>query len=1119
MSFLRSAVWRVLLTCLATCAAIALPAATSDAAGSAAAGDALRAPFAAAAPATRQIPNPIAADEYLAEQRAGYGNGNPVRAARLAARADTVANRLRGAVRPSANESVPAVAPNATGPNLAQEWQPLGPSPVVDSYYGHNNSGRIDSVAVAPSGKIYIGSAGGGVWSSSNDGEKWVTHTDHASSGLAIGALALDPQNEEIVYAGTGEANNCGDCFYGGGVLKSTDSGESWTVENPNGIFSGVDFASLAVNPENPEVLYAGTTKGFYVSEDGGEEWSQPSAANGYVNGATWGLAIDPNTSPVTLYIATSGVGIQKSTDGGEHFTTLTEGLPGKKKFGVTQLGIGTKTATNPTGSETLYAAVQLQPEEEPGPNGGDIAIYKTTDAGAKWHELTKVPAYTAPGYAYEGEEHPISDAGDQASYDNAIAVDPEDPEHVIAGGIAAIESKDGGESWTSINGGDFAPTTKEARENAIHPDFHAIAFASETGDGVSKGEALLGCDGGIYRYDPKANGGLGGPTGVANLNEEGSGLDISQFYEGLSVYEDGSKILGGVQDNGTPYLAAPGAGPQPWKDVLVGDGGYAAINPLDPQQQFGEADQHLAETVNGWRSGEPEELEIGPEAEGNFSSPFALVPNSASGAAPSVFYGGRELWVTRSIEGRATKWAEILRARHSETNAGQPNNVSAIAVAPSNPEVMYVGFNDGELFVTTNGGATTPTFTGLADGVEQWITHISVSPTDPGSIALSYSQSNDQTSAQPPMVQTGEVTLTRTPRATFANITGHLPQGVASNSVVFDHGAFVVATDVGVFSTTAPNGEATVWTAVGSALPNVQVLGLTVDQDGNLYAATHGRGLWKLTVPPVPKNTALPSISGTTRVGETLTAQAGTWEDSPTSFTYRWLRCDEAGISCTGIAGATADTYPLVAEDAGHTLRVEVTAESADGQTAADSAPSAVVAPAPAKSPPSAGGASSATTPTGASTSSSTTTAPTTKAPATGTAATTSATRGFAVAARVSKVVDNRAQVALRCRGAGACSGRVRLEATIVERVRKGRRYVRRKRLVTIGSASFTIAARAHEKLTVHLSGRGAHLLRKARERVLKAKLNGSGVKRRAIVLELVPPRHARHPHRKRRR
>ncbi|MHB1808481.1 MAG: hypothetical protein ACYCU0_04210 [Solirubrobacteraceae bacterium] len=1053
---------------LAGAAAVALTFAASMGAASGAQGG-LGAASQQRAAAHTPLPNPVAANEFFEAQRRGFGHGNPVRAARLAARAEVVARSLRGRPLPEAHLALRA------GPNLGAAWRPLGPAPITESVYGTTNSGRVDSVAVVQSGpnagEIFIGTAGGGIWSSTNDGASWVTHTDSVSTGLAIGALTIDPADPSVIYAGTGEANNCADCFYGGGVLKSEDGGETWSVENPGEVFTGVHFSAIAVDPKSPNTIYATTTAGFFVSRDGGASWAHPTGAGNFTNAST-GMALDPTSAQTTVYIATTEVGIQKSTNGGESFATLAGGLPAAGEISTTALGIGTQTAAHETANEYLYAAIALA--------GGGLAMYKTTDAGTIWTKLTETPAYTTALYAY-GEA-----GGDQSTYDNALAVDPGNPEHVIAGGIAAIETRDGGAEWTNINGGAF---NKVLTGNIIHPDFHAVAFATATGHEVTAGEALIGCDGGIYQYNPSANGGLGGPAGVASLNKAGSHLDTAQFYEGLSVYEDGARILGGLQDNGTAYLAAPGA--EAWRDAVAGDGGYSAVNPNAPEQQFAEADQHLTETTNGWAT--QTELPIGPANEGmngNFTSPLTIVPNAREHEEPSVFYGGADLWVTRDPAAAKPSWTKITNVRA---------DVSAIAVAPSNPEVMYVGFDGGELYVTTDAGAATPSFTQLGNGVPQWITHIAVSPTEPGSIALSYSSSNVQSSAVPPMVQTASVALTATPSATFTNITGNLPKGVASNSVVFDQGALIVATDVGVFATAAPNAEATTWAAVGSGLPNVQVVGLTVDAGGALYAATHGRGVWKLLVTSAPpKNTGAPSISGTARVGETLTAEDGTWEGNPTAFTYKWLLCNEAGAGCAEVSGATGQTFALTEGAAGHRVEVEVTAESAGGRTTAESPPSAIVQPATTTTT----STSTSTAPTagakGASTTTTTTTTSTSSTPPPSTA-------GTATTGARAKALKGRAEVSLSCAG-GPCSGRVLLRVTIVKRVRKGHRVLRRKRIVTIGSASFSLAAGAHETVAVRLDALGARLLRQAGRRGLRAQVGGTGVKAGRILLE--PPR-----------
>jgi hypothetical protein len=831
------------------------------------------------------IPNPIAAARYLAEQRAGFGS--PAQAASLSARAFARAQQIRARAIPS----VPGP------PSFTHAWSPLGPMPVTQSFYGGADSGRVDSAAVVQTGpnagEIFVGTAGGGVWSSSDNGASWVTHTDQAATGLAVGAVTIDPVDPSIVYAGTGEANDCGDCFYGGGVLKSTDGGATWTVENPGGIFSGVDFASIAVDPNDDRRIYATTTAGFYVSTDSGASWAHPSGT-GTFGSSTWGLALDPTTSPTTVYIATASHGIQKSTDGGVNFTTLGGGLPSASVIGITELGIGTKTSTFPNGDKTLYASVQLQSGTDD--NGGDLSMYRTTDSGSSWSRLT-IPAYTNQSYSYGGPYD-----ADQADYDNTLAVDPADPSHVIAGGISAVETTDGGSTWANLNGGCFfgiyygcGPSTA-----VLHPDFHAVAFAPS-------GKAILGCDGGVFEYDPS----VGVEFGVSNLN---TNLSTAQVYEDLGVYDDGTQILAGLQDNGADLYS----GSASWPQALSGDGGYGAINPLDPVQQFGEADEGLYETTDAWTLTANLITPPGePDARTNFVPPMTIVPNSSSHADPTVYFGGGDLWVTRNV---GSTWTQI-------TDVG--SGVSAIAVAPSNPDVLYVGFDDGTLLVSDDATSGSPTFTDISPTAGDWITHIDVDPGDPGSIALSFTAGgfNTQSFPVPPMVETGAVTLTGTPSASYTDITGNLPDGVASNSVVFDDGTLVAATDVGVFFTRSPNGGSTTWSAVGTGLPNVQVIALSVDGSGSLYAGTHGRGVWKLVVPmTVPTVTDVSPSSGSTAGGTSVTI-TGTDFTGATAVSF-----GASPAASFAVNGSTAISAVSPAEAAG---TVDVTVTTGSGTTA----------------------------------------------------------------------------------------------------------------------------------------------------------------------------------------
>lgn len=847
-------------------------------------------------------PDPLAADRYLARQRAGFGT--PQQAAVLGARAQLRARALRPAAPAKGSALVIPGAPGAAAAlaSPAGTWRALGPAPVSGTFYGGAASGRVDAIAVVPSGpnagEIFIGAAGGGVWSSSDGGAHWATHTDQVTSGLAIGALAIDPSNPQIVYAGTGEANNCGDCYYGGGVLKSTDGGGTWTVENPGGLFSGVDFSALAVDPHNGQHLYAATTAGLYESFDGGASWARPSGSGDFTDAAT-AIALDPATTPATAYVATSGDGVQKSSDGGADFATLGGGLPSAVNIAGAALGLGAATPAHPSGDQTLYAAVALSGITDPG-NGGQLSLYRSTDAGATWTLLSNTPAYANQAYAFG------TGSADQATFDNTVAVDPADPAHLVVGGISALESTDGGVGWQDLNGQDFFG----AAANVLHPDFHAAAF-------TPSGHVVLGCDGGVFGYDPSHP----GRAGVANLNQ---GLGTLLAYADLGVYGSGSAILAGLQDNGTASYGGTAA----WPAVLDGNGGYGVIDPAHLSHEAAENDGHVFFTTDGWSSTATDITPPGePDAGANFVPPLVLAPGAGSGGGPALLYGGGDLWRTTTPAAASPAWTRL-----TSVGAG----VSAIAVAPSDLAVVYVGFDDGTLEVSTNATAASPTFTALHPGVGQWITHIAVSPSDPGQIAVTYSDSNTHTYAVPPMVQTATVSLSGTPSATFADATGNLPGGVASNSVLYDDGSLVVATDVGVFSTplAAVAGSATVWAPLGSGLPGVQVLGLTLDSAGDLFAATHGRGIWELAPPPAPAQTALPAIAGAAVQGHTLTEVAAGWSGTVSARRYQWLRCTALG--CQAIAGATGTSYLLSAADVGATVRVSETAVAPGGASAA---------------------------------------------------------------------------------------------------------------------------------------------------------------------------------------
>jgi uncharacterized repeat protein (TIGR02543 family) len=755
-------------------------------------------------------------------------------------------------------------------------WASLGPDPISNSYYGTINSGRVTGIAVAPSSPqtLYLAAAGGGVWSSTNNGSTWTTKTDQQPD-LAMGSVAVDPNKSSVIFAGTGEDNECLDCFYGDGILESTNSGSTWSLSNPAGVFSGVDVSSLVFEPgatslATTEVL-AGTSNGLYVSTNGGSTWSA-EAGTGWSNGNVYNVVLNTLTPSITIYASVMSVGIEKSTNNGSSWTTLSSSpLVSGSSFENAAIGIypGTTAATT-----TLYASL--------GSFSGYLGMFKSTNGGGTWSSLT-VPYYTGDSYSYDST---TGDAGDQSWYDNTLIVSPTDANIVVAGGIALIESTDGGSTWTNLDGQAFFG----GKTNLIHPDFHSLAF-----DG--SGNLYIGCDGGAWELNAAgvASPGSVSATNYTNLN---ANLDITQFYPGTAQSGNASTILAGAQDNGTSLFSSSNSPPTTWPNVLSGDGGEDIVDPANTSIQFAEADQVAYGTTNGWASATdlfaPKALGGPPALVAGLSDwvpPLVLV----STTGPTIYYGGNVVY--ESTNGGST-WSSVATSYSS-------SDVSALAVAPSNNSVIYAGFNDGTLQMSTDGGTTWTTLVSSGsnpiDGM--YITHIAVNSTNPDTVYISLAETFPQhhASGQGPHVLVG-ASLDTTP--SWTDVTGDLPADVPTNSVVSDGATgLIVASDAGVFTASVLNGSSTSWSEVGTNLPNSQVMDILLNSSGTLIATTHGRGVWTIPFSPTGKNTYSVTYQGNGSTGGTVPIDPSSPYDSGATVTVLANTGDlvDTGHSFTG--------------------------------------------------------------------------------------------------------------------------------------------------------------------------------------------------------------------------
>jgi photosystem II stability/assembly factor-like uncharacterized protein len=446
------------------------------------------------------------------------------------------ARRMDGNPRGAA---VAAVLGEGAGPEMVapapgtSNWVPMGPAaiPKGQTYSPPTRvlvTGRVTAIVVDPTDHnvIYLGAAQGGIWKTGDGGRNWSPKSDDEVS-LAVGALAMDPGNHLVLYVGTGEGNFSGDSYYGGGVLATSNGGDSWANLNPGGVFTGARFCRITVTPGTPARLFAATTLGLFRSLDSGASWTQMT--NGLPSGMATEVVIDPMT-PTTVYSAFWAQGIYKTTNADAatpSWTKLTGGLPAGG-FSRVALGI---SSSSPLTVYALMANSSYTIDQ----------FYRSADGGMTWNPIS------LPG----------GNIGGQGFYNLNVAVDPTTPDIVYLSGVSlwkATRSTTTG-SWSITNiGGPF------------HPDNHAFAF-----DPTNHLVVYAGSDGGIYKSTD------GGMTWDDSINQ---GLSVTQF-EFISQHPTSDAVVfGGTQDNGTEQFRNSPV----FYHSDDGDGGFCAIDPNQPQ-------------------------------------------------------------------------------------------------------------------------------------------------------------------------------------------------------------------------------------------------------------------------------------------------------------------------------------------------------------------------------------------------------------------------------------------------------------------------------------------------------------------------------------------------------
>jgi hypothetical protein len=744
----------------------------------------------------------------------------------------------------SGNDSA-AMSPSAGSGLSGVQWVQVGPKPAFPiesiNYQGNGAmSGEVLDIAIDPRNfsddVIYSVTNDGGVWRSTDGGVTFQQKTDNMPS-LSMGAIVLDPINPSIVYAGTGN-------LYDGngwmttlavkavGIYRSIDMGESWTVLNPNEIFTGRGIARMAM-PAG-DVLLVGTSNGLFKSVNGGMTFGRAPTyddGNPIIGGFVEDIDLDTTDPANTVYASVNGQGIFRSTDQGDTFPDnlftnsngSPEDVPTNGAYAYVRMAQG---VSDP---DRMYATVQSS-------GGGFDGLYRSDDRGDNW---TVLPAAAAPGAA---------NGGCQCGYDQTVGVDPQDHQRVFIGFQELYASTDGGATF----GGAVSA-------NKIHWDHHFIGFSppSHWGGAAAPTPMWVGTDGGIHSTS----------DGGATFNNFHNSTIASNLFHHMDIGRGSAAnndwTYGGTQDTGTLHSCAPAgscglaasiSGPVPWEMGNNGDGTGVKVDPTDPLRAYGVRNGDYRFTNDGGQTWiNPDQTDPDnpvPPTAWRFAIDFHdstrvwAITSTRSGFQP-----GPGLW--RSNDASGINWSNITTFT---------SNVRAIANTITDSNVLWFGHVNGNVQYTLDATATNPTFSGLiaVDGAPAGsaVSDVVINPLNTDEVIVTYlnmcgAPCNNPDNRMRRIFRTTDRGLSWSDiSGTDGNPVGNLPN-LPTHSVVYDIGtlppSIVVANDAGVLRSS--NNGAT-WQKLGLGLPTADSKMLQIDDGVEppvLRLATYGRSIWEL--------------------------------------------------------------------------------------------------------------------------------------------------------------------------------------------------------------------------------------------------------------------------------
>ncbi len=747
-------------------------------------------------------------------------------------------------------------------------------------------SGRVSDVAVyeANPSIFYVGSAHGGVWKTTNNGATFTPQfQDHGL--MSVGDLAVSQKNPNLVWLGTGEANNRQSTSWGNGIWKSTDGGTTWKnmglahSEHINRIVIDADNDNIVMVAAQGPLFNSGGDRGIFKTIDGGVTWKQVLKVDEYTGGND---LVQAAADHKILYASTyqrqrsaccmagggPGSGIWKSTDGGDTWTRFTgNGLP-TGNYGRIGLDVFRRSAN------LVYAEIQTENvgaargggAPEPGATPATVTegIYRTDDGGASWKRVGNNP---------DG----------RAMYFSQIRVDPGNPDRVLVASVRLSMSIDGGRT--------FAPI-----DQAVHDDKHALWWDPSNSDHI-----IIAGDGGVFQSWDMTKSWIWMPN-----------LPIATFYHVGTDNEYPYNVCGGMQDNydwcgPSAVRTRGGISNDKWHTVQGGDGFVTIIDQKDPRYVYTES-QDGGLTKRNVVTGESKSIRPAAanttDANGGGTYRFHWdTPLQFSAADSStILVGGNKLFKSTD---RGDSWTAVspdlttngdreelmlMGIHNSEVKIAKNDGVASWATLTSvtdsskMPGVYYTGSDDGTVSVSKDGGKTwdkklADRMPGFVKG--GFVSRILASRFDAGTVYVTQDahRSGDLETHMWKSTDFG---------ATFTSLNGNLT-GEAVKTLTEDPkngDVLYIGTETGMF-VSLDKGKA--WARLtGHNFPTIRTDEIVVHpRDNAMVIATHGRGIWIMDhLEPIQEYTAAQNGAADAKlftIGQAL--QWKQWDDRNDEF------------------------------------------------------------------------------------------------------------------------------------------------------------------------------------------------------------------------------------------